>query len=569
MKKIKLYICLIIISLVTNAQTERYSVVINEILADPSPIVGLPNSEYIELRNTSKQPINLLKWKIDNGSTIATISSAYMLNPDSMVVLCSKTQTIFFNEPSKTIGLTSFPSLSNEGDIITLTAADGKTMHSVEYNISWFNNSVKSNGGWSLEMIDPFKPCDKNNWGGSIHPSGGSPGKENSIFKKSTTSENIEALQCVALNKNQLLLKLNQGADSSSLSDPKNYTLGDARHQPISVNAIGPLFKTAVLNFSTLLEENKIYMLKGLSILHCRTIEKDNFEIRTGLTRLADNGDLIINEILFDPPAYGADFIELRNNSLSVINAKEIFLSNKNSAGLVGTSYASSEIDFNIFPGEYFVTTTDSTFLRKSWTNIDKNHLTEIKYMPSYPDNEGVVLLLNKQGKIIDELSYSDEIHFPLLRDKSGVSIERINPYITSKSQGNWHSASSSSGYGTPTLLNSQFNKIDTSNNTINIQPAYFSPNNDGQNDVLSIEYNFASPGNMISVFAFDQHGMLIQKIADNLLCGTGGAFIWDGFDSKKQRAPPGIYIILSETLDMRGKRMRFKKAVVVMWVVG
>ena len=551
-----------ILSLITNAQNERYSIVINEILADPSPVVGLPNSEYIELRNASKQPINLLKWKIDNGSTIATITSSYILNPDSVVVLCSKTQALFFKDQSKIIGLTSFPSLNNEGDIITLTAADGKTIHSVEYNISWFNNPVKSNGGWSLEMIDPFKPCDKNNWSGSIHPSGGSPGKENSIFKKSSASDNIEALQCIALNKNQLLLKLNQGADSSSLSDPKNYTLGDSRYQPISASAIGPLFKTAVLNFSTSLEENKIYTLKALSILHCKSTQKDSLEIRTGLTKLADNGDLIINEILFDPPAYGADFIELRNNSLSVINAKEIFLSNKNSSGLVGTAYASSETDFNIFPGEYFVVTTDSNFLYKSWTNANKNQLTEIKYMPSYPDNEGVVLLLNKQGKIIDELSYSDEMHFPLLRDKSGVSLERINPYSTSKSQSNWHSASSSSGYGTPTLINSQFNKIDTSNNTINIQPAYFSPNNDGQNDVLSIEYNFESPGNMISIFAFDQNGMLIQKIADNLLCGIGGAFVWDGFDSKRQRTPPGIYIILSETLDMRGKRMRFKKAV-------
>ena len=155
-----------------------------------------------------KQTINLFKWKIDNGSTTATITSAYMLNPDSVVLLCSKTQALFFNDPTKTIGLTSLPSLSNEGDIITLTAADGKTIHSVEYNISWFNNPVKSNGGWSLELIDPFKPCDKNNWSGSIHPLGGTPGKENSIFKKNTAPEKIEALQCIALNKNQLLLKL-------------------------------------------------------------------------------------------------------------------------------------------------------------------------------------------------------------------------------------------------------------------------------------------------------------------------------------------------------------------------
>lgn len=72
---------LLINCIAASAQVERYSVLIHEIMADPSPIVGLPNAEYVELRNTSSQPIELFRWKIDNGTTTATISSYYLLLP--------------------------------------------------------------------------------------------------------------------------------------------------------------------------------------------------------------------------------------------------------------------------------------------------------------------------------------------------------------------------------------------------------------------------------------------------------------------------------------------------------
>ena len=563
MMKMTILLCTLIIGEQLAGQTERYDIVINEILADPSPVVGLPNCEFIELRNNTKQPINLYKWKIDNGSTSASINTEFILGPDSLVILCSKSKAIFFNNPEKTIGLSPFPSLNNETDVINLCSSDGKTIHAVEYSKKLFNNPVKSEGGWSIEMIDPQKPCNKNNWDYSIHFSGGTPGKENSVFGKTVDDQELKALQCIALDSNSLLLKLNQGADSNSLGKIKNYSLGTSNEHPTKAEVLAPLFKDVFLQFNFSMNNNEVYNLHIHSILYCKSNKEDSFQIRTGLTKPAETGDIVINEILFDPSSDGADFVEMYNNSKSVINTKEIYLTNRKQSGSVGTAYSSSETDYNLFPGEYFVATTDTAYLKKNWIQSDQSKMSEIKTMPSYPDDKGDVMLVNKQGNIIDELHYSDNMHFPFLRDKSGASIERISPTINTNISSNWHSASSSAHYGTPTYINSQYIHVDTTINSINIKPTYFSPDNNGIDDILSIQYNFSKPGTLISIIAFDINGMMICKIADNQLCGSSGSFIWDGLDKNKRRIPSGIYIILAETLDLSGKRKIFKQAVV------
>ena len=85
------FLFLLFLQLVAKGQAERYAVLIHEIMADPSPVIGLPNTEYIELKNNSNQAINLFHWKINNGTTTATINTQFLLQPDSFVIVCSVT----------------------------------------------------------------------------------------------------------------------------------------------------------------------------------------------------------------------------------------------------------------------------------------------------------------------------------------------------------------------------------------------------------------------------------------------------------------------------------------------
>ena len=561
--KIKNYsLCFYLIASVCHAQDKAYNIVINEILADPSPIVALPNCEFIELRNCSKENINLNKWKLSNGNTTATIGINYNIQPDSLVVLCAKSNVIFFNSLNNVIGLTSFPTLGNEEDTIILSNKNGETIHAVDYKKTWHDNAVKSEGGWSLEMINPFNPCNINNWHSSKSLLGGSPGKENSIFKKEVNEEKLEALQCISISEKEFILKLNKGSDSFSLSHPSNYRIEATGQYPLKVLPIAPMFDLVKLFFKEAIENEKIYQLNINNIKQCTSITVDSTSILTGIAITPSSGDLAINELLFNPEPYGADFIEVYNNSKSVINVKDIYLAGKNSAGQIGSYYSCSNEDMNIFPGKYLAITSDSSYIIKNWKGIDRRSISVIKSMPSYPDNEGTALLINKEGVLIDEFHYTDDMHYPLLINQEGVSLERIDPMLPTSLIENWHSASSTVGYATPTKENSQFRKSDSINKMIEIAQTDFSPNNDGINDVLTITYKMPNPGNSISIYAFNFNGMMIRKIADNQLCGTSGTFIWNGLDQNKQRVPSGIYLIFTETLDLRGKLLKFKKAI-------
>ena len=161
---------------------QRYSVVIHEISPDPSPPVGLPSFEFVEIRNRSSNVINLKQWKLSDGSSTAIIPSDIFLQPDSLIILCSNSAMPHLSLFGRTIGMTNFPTLNNEGDQLILLGPDNKVVHAIQYDIEWHKTTIKAQGGWTLEMIDPDNPClEKENWKASTDPKGGTPGKENAV----------------------------------------------------------------------------------------------------------------------------------------------------------------------------------------------------------------------------------------------------------------------------------------------------------------------------------------------------------------------------------------------------
>jgi hypothetical protein len=161
---------------------QKGDIIINEIMADPSPREELPEIEYVELHNVSSKAINMTEWSFRDKTSSANITNIIIL-PDSFLILCKKVDVSLLQSYGNIIGSSSWPSLNNSGDSLSLVNGQGELIDAVVYNKDWYKNEVKQDGGWSLERINPNHPCSGHlNWQASTNSKGGTPGKKNSII---------------------------------------------------------------------------------------------------------------------------------------------------------------------------------------------------------------------------------------------------------------------------------------------------------------------------------------------------------------------------------------------------
>jgi hypothetical protein len=543
-----------------------FDIIIDEIMADPSPSNGLPEVEWIELRNVSNDSINLNGWRLSKSTGKSGPISNCILAPDSFLIICSTGSLTSLNYLTNIKSVTSFPTLTNTSDIISLLSLEGKTIHTVAYNDSWYQNELKKQGGWSLEMIDINNPCSgASNWSASISPIGATPGKLNSIDAMNIDDILPRLLRASPTDSTHITLEFNEPLDSLEASSSSHYSVSDGIGVAINAVPIPPLFQFVQIEIANPLQKDKIYQVTVNGVKDCVANEINQYNsVRVARFEAPDSFDIVINEVLFNPTSSSIDYVELYNRSNRVINLKNIFIANLNSQSVIDNITSISTKDLLFFPKDYVVICENSFIVKREYLSENPESIYSLTSMPSFNDDEGNVILLNQQGKIIDQLYYKDDWHFPLLNDIEGVSLERINFNAPTQDENNWHSASASIGYGTPAYKNSQQIEYDISNATINISPVLCTPNNDGKDDNVSINYTFAEQGNMASIVIFDASGRKIKTLQQSLLCGTSGTIMWNGLDEKNKIPADGVYIIYIESINLKGKVQRFKIVVVI-----
>ncbi len=542
----------------------QYDIVIDEIMADPTPIVGLPTNEWLELKNTTTFDINLQNYRLGKSTGESGAMPSYVLPAGGYVIVCTGSAVAAMSTYGPTIAVTSFPSLNNDADKIYLRAPQGLIVHSVNYTDAWYKNELKKDGGWSLEMIDTKNPCTGiDNWKASVDARGGTPAAKNSTDAANADVTAPKLLRAYATDATHITLVFNEPEDSTNAAIAANYSISDGSSitnaLPLSVS-----FDRVSLTLSPPLLPNKIYTITANNVKDCsgNTIGI-NKTARVGLTSSTDSLDIVVNEILFNPKPNGTDYVEFYNRSKKILNLKNAFIANRNSLGVVSSIYQFTTEDYLFFPEDYIVVTEDADITKRDFVANDPNAIIVVKTLPSFNDDDGDVILLNEQGKIIDEVLYSSKWHFALISNEEAVSLERINADAVSV-QSNFHSAASSVGYGTPTYKNSQ-NRIDASvQGDITITPAIVSPDNDGLDDFATIQYSFPEPGYTANITIFDATGRAVRFLERNTLAGTKGYYRWDGLGEKQQKLPVGLYIIYTEVFNLNGKTKKFKNTVVL-----
>jgi Lamin Tail Domain/CHU_C Type IX secretion signal domain len=565
MKKINLLLIVISFLPFIAASQNRYDAVIDELMADPSPQIGLPANEWIELKNTSAAAINLLGWRIGDASGLSGPMPNFTLQPDSFVIVSTGSAVAAMSAFGTTISVTSFPSLDNDGDMIFLRANNGRTIHAVSYSSGWYQNAVKADGGWTLEMIDTRNPCAGNsNWKAGNDTKGGTPGKKNSIDAINNDTEEPKLKRAYTTDNTTIVLVFDEPIDSLKGATISNYSI-DGGIAIQSAIAIAPLFNQIQIKTTTPLQANTVYTISSANITDCKnnTIGAVN-KTKTGLPADPAPGELIINEILFNPRSNGYDFIEFYNRSNKIFDAPKLSIANRNTTGAISSVKVLSTAPFYIFPGEYVVITEDADNLAVNYLVKNPDAVLSISSMPSFPDDEGDAVLLNFQGQVTDEVKYKDDWHFKLLDNAEGVSLERIDAEAPSQDAGNWHSAASTGGYGTPGYQNSQFKQTQTGAAAITVSPKIFSPDNDGRDDIATVQYQTTEPGYAATVTIFDAAGRPVRYFVKNEILGLKGTWNWDGLDEKGNKLPVGTYIIFTEVFNLQGKKERFKNIVVL-----
>jgi hypothetical protein len=543
----------------------RYDVVIDEIMADPTPQVGLPNNEWIELRNTSSSAINLQGWRMGDASGQSGPMPNFTLQPDSFVIVCTSSAVAAMSVFGTSISVTSFPSLDNDGDQIFLRAANGRTIHAVAYSISWYQNELKKDGGWTLEMIDTKSPCAGiNNWKASTNQQGGTPGKKNSVDAINNDQTGPKLKYAYAIDSINIIVVFDEPVDSLKGATVGNYTI-DGGLSITAATTTAPFFNTVQLKLNAPITTNKVYNLTVSNVTDCKNnmIGNSN-KARVGLPVDAGSLDVVINEILFNPKSNGYDYVEFYNASDKIVDASKLYIANRSSSGVISSIKQILPTPFYLFPGDYLVITEDISSLQMNYLVQNPDAVIELSSLPSYPDDEGDVILLNGQGAVVDEVKYKDDWHFKLIDNAEGVSLERIDPAGPSQDAANWHSAASTAGYGTPGYRNSQYKQTQIIDATLEISPKIFSPDNDGHDDIATIQYKVTDPGYVANITIFNAQGRPIRYLVRNGILGLSGQWNWDGLDEKGNKLPLGTYIIYSEIFNLRGKKQQFKNTVVL-----
>lgn len=546
----------------TPVYADAGDVVISEIMPDPSPSVELPEEEYIEILNITGDSLSVMQWMIIADADTSFLPEMWIAAGEA-VILCAHPDTSLFSGYGSAAGISSFPSLNDSGETISLRDRCGRLMHCVSYSPFYYYDELRSGGGWSLELTDTGHPFNEPHvWRASSDHSGGTPGRQNSLCSSVPDMTNPEVIASWVLQPDIVEVVF----DESIFSGKTPGTWSIDNELAVNVNSGDICDRSMVITSKREFVKGRIYHLQvpeGVTDFAGNNPAQQIIAFGVPETPLA--GDVSFNEILFNPLPGLADFIELYNNSDKVIDLSGLNLVSSgdgSSADVIRTA----QIPRQLLPGGYVAVTTMKEALSEHYICSDRADILQVNSLPSMPDDKGAVSLYDRSMNLIDRVDYNDGMHMIFLSVTEGISLEKVNPGLPSQDKDNWHSASEACNWGSPGNINSVFVPDADNKEGLSLSSERVSPDGDGFEDVVSLQVTPGGEENVVSVSVFNERGYIVRSLARRFYAGHGALFIWDGTDDGGRLLPAGLYLVIAESYNPRGETRRWKKVCAVLY---
>jgi hypothetical protein len=547
----------------------EFDILLNEIMADPSPSASLPEVEWLELYNRSGKIFQLDQLTLSDGGALLPLPGG-LLYPGGYVVLSASAGAgALAAAAPNVLAMSAFPGLNNEGEQLVLRAADGRVIDQVSYDLDWHAAADKRLGGWSLERINPSAPCLGNiNWTSCPVLPGGTPGVQNAAFLDTPDLDSPRLLSAFPLDEQTLSLQFSEGLDAVAAADPTAYRI----EPPLAILNAAPVAgnrAAVLLTLGASLQRGQVYRISALpQLVDCSGNPAGTQDtVLAGVPETPAARDIVINEVLFNPVSGGARYLECYNRSNRIFDWRNFFVANF----FEGAEIEPVGFQRLFLPGQYIVLTENPADILRRYSDVRAEWVLQAN-LPTLDDDEGNVTLYWSDGSqtvTLDSVQYLAEWHNPFFSgaDREGVSLERIRPDGPTNEPGNWTSAAALAGgpAGSPTRPNSQSQQVSASDEEIlALLRDRLSPDGDGYEDFLELQYRLPGSGFAATVVVYDAAGAPVRRIVRQALTGSAGVLRWDGEAEDGQRVRPGIYVVYAEFFEPEGRVYRVKKPVAV-----
>jgi len=540
------------------------SLIINEIMYRPSS----NQVEWIELFNPGTHAINIQQWQFSdtNINNKINLIDSTLLIPEYGYLILAENSSIFTTFPAMpcevVVPAQGFPALNNSGDAVFVYDLIGSIIDDVNYQSFW-----GSEIGVSLERISWDKDSDvQSNWALSQNIFGATPGTKNSVspldYDLALTDINYTPQN--PFPENEIMISFT--VENVGLLPVNGFQLTgyldlihDEIYQPDE--QIGDIFSTEnIIKPDETIQAEVPYFVSNSGLFNLlgvvqsgEDINPENDSLTSEISVGFPSNVLIINEIMYSPNTNQPEWAEIFNRSEDEINVHGWFFSDSDSS--VKNQVSANHLP--IAPKSFFILSQDSTIL--DFFDLDFVPLITMSSWQSLNNSSDNIFLFDQNKNMIDGVDY-----FDFWGGDKGISLERINPDLTTNDSSNWNSSVDFYA-GTPGRQNSIFVDVLPSKEKLSISPNPFSPDADGRDDVTIISYELPFNLSQIHIKIYDIRGRLIRMLVNNQPTGVSSSTIWDGRDNNGNICRMGIYVVYLEAIHYEQGVVRSLKGSVVL----